>query len=195
MILASVLQCDPVSAAYSVSAYLSQMYPDIPRPTCFQPQILWAFSAIVNFVTDILILLLPLPIVLSLRSMSRGKKIGAFTISSLGMSTIIASAVRMYILVMWYKDVHTQEKWGTDLLIWGQVELNCGILGACAPFMRPLFRRYVERRTSRSGRSGPSGLSGRRAEAIRMDSCDVSFADSRSMISGVHPVRETLSSK
>lgn len=86
MILASIFQCSPVSAAYSIEAYLSQFpnHRNLPRPKCYKPTNLWAFSAIFNFTTDAIILLLPLPVVLSLRSMSYGKRAGVFAALSLG---------------------------------------------------------------------------------------------------------------
>ena len=44
------------------------------------------------------------------------------------------------------KDVRSQSKYGTELLIWGQVEVNCGIVGASAMFLRPLVRQCFQRR-------------------------------------------------
>lgn len=150
MVVASIFQCTPISAAYSISSSYSQLHGNrnIPRPRCYEPTNLWLTSAIINFATDVVIFMLPIPIVLSLQNMPRRKKLGLFCILSVGTLGIAASAIRMWILMLWGKNVRSRSKYGTELLIWGQVEVNCGIIGASAMFLRPLFRQWFQRRTT-----------------------------------------------
>ncbi|KAF2796734.1 hypothetical protein K505DRAFT_347710 [Melanomma pulvis-pyrius CBS 109.77] len=147
---ASIFQCTPISAAYSVTASYSQLssingdqQPE--RPHCYQPAIFWIFTATINFATDMLILALPIPILLSLQNLPPMRRIALLAIFSVGILAIAASAVRMWILMLWYRDVRTQNKYGTELLTWGQVEVNSGILGASAPFLRVVWRRLVSK--------------------------------------------------
>lgn len=72
---------------------------------------------------------------------------GLFCILSVGTLAIAASAIRMWILMLWGKNVRSRSKYGTDLLLWGQVEINCGIIGASAMFLRPLLRQWLRRRS------------------------------------------------
>ncbi|KAF2184649.1 hypothetical protein K469DRAFT_458484, partial [Zopfia rhizophila CBS 207.26] len=148
MIITSIFQCIPISQAFSVQA----SYTQIPgrnggsRPKCYRPTNFWIFQGAVNFLTDILILLLPLPMVLMLQGIPPRKRFGLFCIFSVGMLAIAASAVRMWILVIWGKSVRSQNRYGTELLIWGQIEVNSGIVSASAPFLMPLFRRKSKER-------------------------------------------------
>lgn len=142
-IAASIFQCTPISAAYSVASSSTQIlkHSTRPGPRCYEPNAIWLFVAIVNFATDIAIFLLPIPLIASLQNMPLRKRIEIFCIFSIGTLAIAASAVRMWILVLWAKNISSRNKYGTDLLTWGQVEVNCGIVGASAMFLRPLFKR------------------------------------------------------
>ncbi|KAF2014680.1 hypothetical protein BU24DRAFT_463447 [Aaosphaeria arxii CBS 175.79] len=124
MTAVSIFQCTPVSAAYSVSSSFSQILGQsrFPQPRCYKPNIIWVSNAIINFATDIAIFLLPIPIIASLGSMTFRKRLQLFCVLSIGTLAIAASGVRMWILVLWAKDVRSRNKFGTDLLTWGQVE-------------------------------------------------------------------------
>ncbi|KAF1994269.1 hypothetical protein P154DRAFT_502153 [Amniculicola lignicola CBS 123094] len=186
---ASIFQCTPISAAYSVSASYSQLPKNraSPKPHCYKPTNIWVFSAIFNFATDAIILILPVPIILSLPSMPLRKRVGLLCILSLGMLTIAAGAVRMWILVLWAKDVRSQSKYGTELLMWGQVEVNCGIIGASAPFLRAVFRECFKRRASKLERMD---MRTHVVEKMEAKGLEVSFAASEKIIGWVDVVEE-----
>lgn len=107
------------------------------------------FVSIVNFATDLIIFVLPIPIVIALHKMPRRKRLAIFGVFSIATLAVAASAVRMYILVLWGKDFRTQSKYGTELLTWGQIELNCAIVGASVMFLRPLFVCPFEHKAAR----------------------------------------------
>ncbi|KAF2113071.1 hypothetical protein BDV96DRAFT_497053 [Lophiotrema nucula] len=182
-IAASIFQCTPISAAYSVLASLSQLlnHQNIPRPHCYNPTPLWVFSAVFNFATDVVILVLPVPVILSLQQMPRQKKISLLCMFSVGTIAIAASEVRMWILVLWSKDVKSRSKFGTDLLTWGQIEVNCGIVSASVTFLRPLVKRAREETSRRFNRTDEVL---RRVEENDMATFDMRFEASETIIDG-----------
>ncbi|OAL50604.1 hypothetical protein IQ07DRAFT_432086 [Pyrenochaeta sp. DS3sAY3a] len=165
-ITASIFQCAPISAAYSVTASVSQLpnHQNIPRPRCYKPTTIWVFVSVVNFATDLIIFVLPIPIVVALHKMPRRKRLAIFGVFSIATLAVAASAVRMYILVLWGKDFRTQNKYGTELLTWGQIELNCAIVGASMMFLRPLFVCPFEHKPAR-----PKAVERKAAEADDAD--------------------------
>jgi hypothetical protein len=96
----------------------------------------------------------------------------------------------MWILVLWSKDVRSQNKYGTDLLTWGQIEVNCGIVGASAMFLRPLFRDFFQRKENKLdvvNREAPE------RQGIEMKGREASVASSEIIIGGQTDVPEERS--
>jgi hypothetical protein len=52
---------------------------------------------------------------------------------------IVASSVRMWVMMLWAESPSNSARFGADLLLWGQVETNSGIISASVPFLRLLF--------------------------------------------------------
>lgn len=52
---------------------------------------------------------------------------------------IVASSVRMWVMMLWAESPVNSARFGSDLLLWGQVETNAGIISASVPFLRLLF--------------------------------------------------------
>lgn len=87
----------------------------------------------------------------------------------------------MWILVLWSKDSKSRAKFGTDLLMWGQIEANCGIVGASAMFLRPLFTQFFQKRENRLEAENREA---QRRERVEMKGPEVSVAPSEDIISG-----------
>ncbi|KAF2197643.1 hypothetical protein GQ43DRAFT_380508, partial [Delitschia confertaspora ATCC 74209] len=148
MIIAGAFQCRRPSDAWSITGYLAWISPPTKlthgkathpaRQKCFDPTYLWAAFAGVNLFTDIVVLVLPIPMLLSLR-LPLTKRLGLVSIFSLGFLAIVASSLRVWILTLWAESVASQQKYGTDLLLWGQVEINSGIVSASIPFLKQFF--------------------------------------------------------
>ncbi|KAF2261515.1 hypothetical protein CC78DRAFT_349410 [Lojkania enalia] len=140
--VASIFQCENPTDAWSTDAFLSQFDGRPGRlkgPKCFNPSRLWVFTAAVNLFTDIVILLLPIPTLLSLR-IPMNKRLALIGIFSVGIMAIVASCVRMWVMALWAESPANSAKFGADLLLWGQVETNSGIISASVPFLRLIFR-------------------------------------------------------
>lgn len=105
---------------------------------------MWVFSSAANLLSDIILLMLPLPTLLSLR-IPLGKRLALIGIFSVGVMAIAASSVRMWVMYLWAESPYNSARYGTDLLLWGQVETNSGIISASVPFLRLLFRNKEKR--------------------------------------------------
>ncbi|KAF2473359.1 uncharacterized protein BDR25DRAFT_323909 [Lindgomyces ingoldianus] len=152
MIIAGALTCIPPSDAWSTKVFFDG-FRGIYTAQCYDPTILWFFNAGFNLVTDLVIWILPIPFVLNLQSMPVKRRLELIGIFSIGIVAIIASAIRLWILVLWASNFMEQGKHTGDFLIWGQVEQHAGIISASIPFLRPLYRKAIH---ARRGRNQPS---------------------------------------
>ncbi|CAA9961687.1 hypothetical protein PTMSG1_05064 [Pyrenophora teres f. maculata] len=148
-VIAAIFQCETPSDAWSPANYFATFDPFDPnrrQPKCYDPVKLWAFSAAANLLSDVIILLLPLPALLSLR-IPMSKRLALIGVFSVGLLAIVASSVRVWVMALWAESPWNSARYGNDLLLWGQVETNSGIISASVPFLRLLFRdRQVEER-------------------------------------------------
>ncbi|CAO2652948.1 Nn.00g023590.m01.CDS01 [Neocucurbitaria sp. VM-36] len=142
--LAAIFQCETPSDAWNTAGYFAQFdrNPNTKKPNlkCYDPIRLWVFCAAANLLSDVVILLLPIPALLSLR-VPMTKRLALIGIFSIGIMAIIASSVRMWVMMLWAESPANSARFGADLLLWGQVETNSGIVSASIPFLRLLFRR------------------------------------------------------
>jgi hypothetical protein len=102
--LASTFQCRNPSDSWSTAGYLAQFDRNpktkAPKVQCFDPIKLWVFSAIANLLSDIFIMLLPIPALLSLK-VPMSKRLALIGIFSVGIMAIVASSVRMWVMMLW----------------------------------------------------------------------------------------------
>lgn len=141
--IASIFQCENPPDAWSATAFLSQFDRVKGRtklPKCYDPTRLYLVTACVNLFTDVVILLLPIPTLLALR-VPMSKRLALIGIFSVGLLAIVASCVRMWVMALWSQSPEKSAQFGADLLLWGQIETNSGILSASVPFLRLLFGR------------------------------------------------------
>ena len=81
----------------------------------------------------------------------------------------------------------SRSNYGTEVLIWGQIEVNCGIVSASAMFLRPLFKRGREQ--IRGMLEGSNQVL-RRAEENETTTFNVSFTASEKIVDGRLGVEE-----
>ncbi|KAF2684461.1 hypothetical protein K458DRAFT_388936 [Lentithecium fluviatile CBS 122367] len=141
--IAAGFQCENPANSFDTSGYLAQFdrNPKTKKPhfKCYDPTKLWVFTAAVNLFTDVLIMLLPIPTLLGLR-VPMSKRLALVGIFSVGIMAIVASCVRMWVMALWSESPQNSALFGADLLLWGQVETNSGIISASVPFLRLFFR-------------------------------------------------------
>ncbi|KAI6370615.1 hypothetical protein MCOR25_004159 [Pyricularia grisea] len=97
-------------------------------------------TCIMGIITDLMVLVLPLPTVLRLQ-VSRAQKIGLFFIFSIGSATFVTSIVRLFLLIKTLGQ--TDATWVfADATMWVGIEANLFIMCGSLPTLRK-FAKHV----------------------------------------------------
>ncbi|CDM27949.1 hypothetical protein DTO013E5_4103 [Penicillium roqueforti] len=166
--LVNVFQCRPLSAVF-----LS----DIPaHASCTDIVTLYLSSSPVNIITDLAILLLPMPLLTTMRLPYKQKIILVVTFS-FGFFVAVVDVVRIAFLQqaaisrsLEVKSIHIQNIGGVDFswyaslsFMWSVVEVNISIICGCVPSLKPLVTRLVPKLIRDTGdetsTASPHGLS------------------------------------
>lgn len=125
--LGTVFQCTPVHRAWDRT---------VPGH-CTSNMAFWFSHAAFNSFFDIVVYLLPIPLIRTLK-LAKGQKTGLISIFSLGAFVIAASIVRM---VMLRSSANTTDPtWGSmEALIWTEIEANTSVVCCCLPALRVPF--------------------------------------------------------
>ncbi|TIC96991.1 hypothetical protein CH35J_007707 [Colletotrichum higginsianum] len=117
----------------------------------------WLATACVHLVTDIILFLMPIPMLSKLR-LKPMQKVALIVSFGLGFVTTCISVVRMSTLPhVFTRDV----TWDViPALVWSEIELCCAVICACIPTLRPLMRVAKSTRTQREYDRQTSGASG-----------------------------------
>ncbi|KAK4212944.1 putative integral membrane protein Pth11-like [Rhypophila decipiens] len=118
--------------------------PTVPG-SCIPPSILPWFSGASSSLTDLVVLIIPIPI-LSGMNMAFNKKVRAMAVFGLGIFVCIASIVRMAMTKVLYVD--PDRTWNiSTIAIWATLEVNLGIICSCLMFLPAFFERYLPEST------------------------------------------------
>ncbi|KAF9877557.1 CFEM domain-containing protein [Colletotrichum karsti] len=90
---------------------------------------------------DVIILILPLPLLYKL-NMTRRKKAGIFVMFSLGVFILITSCVRLQYIVLFTRSLNPTWDF-TDALVWSGVEVSVSMVVVCLPAVRTLMLRVL----------------------------------------------------
>jgi hypothetical protein len=140
MVTANIFACKHFTDSFEPGAFLVSIQTGVPL-RCFDSTVLWFTQAGLNLITDIIILVIPMPYILRLHVPYR-KKVALICVFGVGMIAIFASVVRVYILTVWSATALSQPQHQREMLMFGQLEINSGIISASIPFLRPLFRKF-----------------------------------------------------
>ncbi|PQE04973.1 integral membrane protein [Rutstroemia sp. NJR-2017a BBW] len=101
---------------------------------------------------DVIIFFLPIPFLYSLNMNSR-KKFGIIGVFALGLFTTVCSIMRMTQIPV----IATGSGNSTMLVLWGNIEMNVGIILTCMPVLAPLFKVFGQKFSSygNGSHSGP----------------------------------------
>jgi hypothetical protein len=95
----------------------------------------------VNILTDLIIVLMPLPLVLQLH-LAKAQKVGLFLVFSTGFFILITTIVREVFVVRTSREF--DQPWSvTDEVTWLTVELNVGIICVTMPVLAPIWRKAI----------------------------------------------------
>jgi fucose permease len=146
----NIFQCTPIQHVFD---------PIGNKETCIPLITLYLVSSPVNIITDLVILVLPIPILTGMHLPQKQKTILVFTFC-LGIFVTIVDVIRIYYLQQAMASVllagvssptithgigeETDFAYNAAYsLMWSAVEINVGIICACIPTMKPLIRRIL----------------------------------------------------
>ncbi|KXG51614.1 uncharacterized protein PGRI_090070 [Penicillium griseofulvum] len=135
--IAALCACDPISYFWS----------EITDPTSgsyrYDFYYYYIGNAAANVVTDVLILLVPMPIVWKLQ-MRTTQKLGVCAMLLLGGFVCIASGIRIHYLT--YLKGNVDITWALgSVSVWSTIEPCIGIICACLPVLQPFVRSMVRK--------------------------------------------------
>ncbi|KAL8805830.1 MAG: hypothetical protein Q9182_001742 [Xanthomendoza sp. 2 TL-2023] len=126
--------------------------PTIKDFTCGNRNAAYIGAGSLNIVTDLMVLMLPIPMVWNLQIPRRNKAI-LTAVFGMGLFVCIVSILRLIsLLTVSYTDI----TWTvTDPLLWSMLEPCVGVTCACIPLMRPLLSRaFPDRHSKRANKYG-----------------------------------------
>ncbi|KAF4974674.1 hypothetical protein FZEAL_8445 [Fusarium zealandicum] len=147
-----IFACNPIAMSWDVS---------ITDGVCINRPSLYIATAVANILSDIMLFVLPIPMVVKLQ-IPRRQKIGLMFIFGIGSLTLVTSVVRVAILpaMVTNPDASWVIAWAS---VWIIVEANLIITCATMPTLRKFFKHVApkligeSRYGSKTGKSGKSG--------------------------------------
>ncbi|KAM9881126.1 hypothetical protein VDGL01_04752 [Verticillium dahliae] len=140
-----LFHCDPVRKAFDIT---------VIGGSCIDVGILYIATAVSNIVTDVILFVMPIPMVLKLH-MGRGQKIGALIVFGIGSVTVTTSCIRLVYLLPVLKT--TDLTWeAAPANIWSFLEANLFIICGSMPTLRKFFRHFAPRLMGGDSTSDPS---------------------------------------
>ncbi|KAI9044584.1 uncharacterized protein KD926_000495 [Aspergillus affinis] len=129
---AAIFQCSPIAYTWDKT---------IQGGTCFDQQAFYRYVSPPNILTDVLILVMPMPFVWKLHTRT-GQKLALTGVFLLGGLGTVASVLRM--TVFFQENALTDPTWASvNLGIWTVLEGAIIIIAACLPSIWPLIVRIL----------------------------------------------------
>ncbi|KAM0475911.1 hypothetical protein ACHAPX_006793 [Trichoderma viride] len=131
-VASTIFQCVPVAGAWNKKL----------DATCINTDIFWIAYAVMNILTDVMVLALPIAPIMALQLSTRNKLMicaiflmgGFVTVTSILRAASVKNSLANKSDTTWNF---------IDRGIWTLIEANCGIIGACLPALRqPLARTF-----------------------------------------------------
>ncbi|KAK6335160.1 hypothetical protein TWF718_010597 [Orbilia javanica] len=141
-IFAYIFECPSPSTAWSL---------DFPRG-CVNLTALYYSTASINIASDLIILLLPIPVLQQLQ-IDKRRKLALIAIFSVGIVAVAGSAARLWSLWKYQHTVDVSYD-AIFILLFSHIEINLAIMCACAPALKPLFKSFATPFSSKTGGSG-----------------------------------------
>ncbi|KAE8406582.1 hypothetical protein BDV37DRAFT_292122 [Aspergillus pseudonomiae] len=131
IVFALIFACNPIQRSWDSS---------ITRGSCIDRNGLYIATAVTNIVSDLALIVVPVPLVLGLQ-MPRVQKLGLLFMFVVGCATFITSILRLTTLIptLTATDVTYAI---ADAQLWIYVEANLIIICPCLPFLRQFLRYY-----------------------------------------------------
>ncbi|KAJ5692528.1 hypothetical protein N7462_001951 [Penicillium macrosclerotiorum] len=132
MVGSGFIFCVPVRAFWSLDHqyHISHCLPEGP---------IWFSNAGIQIFTDVIILILPMPLLSRLNLPTR-QKAGLMFVFGLGIFVVATSSARLYELSTMVRGQDFTRK-NADAAVWSSLEANVSIICACMPPIHPLISR------------------------------------------------------
>ncbi|KAJ5980618.1 hypothetical protein N7481_007916 [Penicillium waksmanii] len=104
---------------------------------CLNFEAVWFFNASMNILTDVILLVLPMPLLVKLQ-LPRTQKIALMGVFAIGILVVITSILRLSSLRTVAQSTDTSYS-NVDAAYWTAAECNVAIICACLPFLRPII--------------------------------------------------------
>lgn len=140
-ILVTIFQCKPVRAAWDFTL----------RRDCLPIVKFFYFTTSFSIFTDFLLCTLPLPVFWKLKLPARQKYIVS-VLFGVGLFATVASALRISVIPA--VDDLDVTMGSVSTIKWSVVEVGTGIVCACIPCLKPLFKNLLPDKNSSNNRSG-----------------------------------------
>ncbi|KAI1469817.1 uncharacterized protein F4812DRAFT_420462 [Daldinia caldariorum] len=145
---------------------------------CFSNTKLILSLCITDFIADVFIISIPIPLVLRLQ-LSPSKKLGVCLVFLLGAGTLVASIIRFVLMAGRYLGtanfMNDSVLGTTACLYWGMIESGVGVLAACLPVINFLLKKRIWEPALRSTRSIFSSQSTQSTSASWVDETHQDF--------------------
>ncbi|KAK1752336.1 hypothetical protein QBC47DRAFT_350497 [Echria macrotheca] len=127
------LHCDTVAGNWDLTG----------TAKCYSLDLFITFAVVntsFNIFTDVLFAVFPIPIIWTLQ-MKKKTRIYLVVILSLGYFAVAMGIVKGYYQLTFASD--TDSTWGSNVQLWGFLQINVAIIAACATSLKPLFTRLL----------------------------------------------------
>ncbi|PLB52725.1 hypothetical protein P170DRAFT_454011 [Aspergillus steynii IBT 23096] len=133
MILSAIFFCIPVHAFWDPAA---------PQ-NCLPKTAVWCLNAAIQIVSDLIIVILPMPVLTHLRLPKR-QKLVLIVVFALGLFVCATSVVRLGAVIQLLNS-NDASKANAPAALWSFIETNVAIISACLPPLRPLLAYFFPR--------------------------------------------------
>ncbi|RAL12254.1 uncharacterized protein BO97DRAFT_470459 [Aspergillus homomorphus CBS 101889] len=130
MVFSAILFCNPIRSFWDTS---------LPH-TCLPETVVWSLNAAFQISTDLLLVILPMPVLAKLQIPKR-QKVALILIFALGFFVCATSIIRLTTIVHLVRSPDFTEGNGLAAT-WSFIECNVAIICACLPPLRPFIIRF-----------------------------------------------------
>ncbi|THZ29490.1 hypothetical protein D6C89_01993 [Aureobasidium pullulans] len=133
-IFSSLFACVPVRANWDLT---------VEADRCIDKKAFYIGNGVMNIITDLMILALPIPIVWRL-SLELRQKIILSVVFTLGSISCVISLVRLLSIITWIRVGDADITYTLQsIVVWSEIELSACIICANAPCLRPFFTTHL----------------------------------------------------
>ncbi|KAK1139989.1 hypothetical protein N8T08_010985 [Aspergillus melleus] len=133
MVFSAVFFCIPVHAFWD---------PRAPQ-NCLPKSVVWCLNASIQIASDLIIVILPMPVLAQLRLPKR-QKVALIVVFALGIFVCATSVVRLDAVIRLINS-NDPTKTNAPAALWSFIESNVAIISACLPPLRPFLAYFFPR--------------------------------------------------